>query len=81
MEHAHDPVLPFVEALLAREDITPTAFGRLAIGDPRLVPDLRNGRELRRLTRERVFSFITNFASSPCPPTRAKRAAKEVVNA
>jgi len=78
MEHAHDPVLPFVEALLAREDITPTAFGRLAIGDPRLVPDLRNGRELRRLTRERVFRFITNFASAYTPPTRTKRRTAEV---
>ncbi|QDH17437.1 hypothetical protein [Swingsia samuiensis] len=63
MEHKHDPVLPIVEAILARENITPTAFGMKSIGDPRLVSDLRNGRELRSSTRDRVFDFIRQISS------------------
>lgn len=35
-----------------------TKFGRLAIGDPRLVRDLRNGRELRPLTEARLEAFL-----------------------
>lgn len=58
METAPDPILPDVEAFIAREGISATAFGSSAIGDPRLVHDLRCGRELRRKTRERIVAFI-----------------------
>lgn len=55
-----DDLLATVERYLAdHSEITPTAFGVLANGDPRLVFDLRNGRECRRATRERVVHFIT----------------------
>lgn len=38
---------------------TPAArFGREAMGDPRFVFDLRNGREPRRRTVERVRAFL-----------------------
>ena len=36
-----------IEKFLRRTNMPATKFGRLAIGDPRLVRDLRNGRELR----------------------------------
>lgn len=34
-----------IERHLRRHDIPPTRFGREAVRDPRLVHDLRNGRE------------------------------------
>jgi hypothetical protein len=36
----------------------PTRFGRLACNDPRLVGDLRNGREPRRRVAQRIVDFI-----------------------
>ena len=53
-----DPVLQDVERFLASSQMTPTAFGRLAVNDPTLVHELRNGRDLRRSTRARVLAFI-----------------------
>lgn len=52
------PLLRTIERHLSRTGGTPTRFGRDAIGDPRLVGDLRNGRELRPLTAARVRAFI-----------------------
>lgn len=51
-------LLQDITKFLEETEMTPTRFGRLAIGDPRLVGDLRNGREPRRRTRERVRAFI-----------------------
>ncbi len=47
-----------VERHLRRSGMTPTRFGREALGDPRLVFDLRRGRELRLRTARRVLAFI-----------------------
>ena len=41
--------------------IPPTRFGRLAVNDPRLVGDLRRGRELRAATRSRVEALLTEL--------------------
>lgn len=51
-------VLPHVEAFLATSGMAKTSFGTEAAGDPNLVDDLRNGREPRRKTRERIMRFI-----------------------
>ncbi|TPG18606.1 hypothetical protein EAH79_00165 [Sphingomonas koreensis] len=51
-------VLRKVERFLRSSDMPPTKFGRLAINDPRLVRDLRNGRELRARTARRVEAFL-----------------------
>jgi len=69
MEAAPDPILPDVEAFIAREGISATAFGFSSIGDPRLVHDLRSGRELRRKTREKVADFLA--APRPSKPGEA----------
>ena len=37
----------------------PTRFGRLAINDPRLVGDLRRGRQLGPRTRARVEALLS----------------------
>ena len=47
-----------VEKFLRRWEIPPTRFGRDAVGDPRFVFDLRNGREPRPATVERVQAYL-----------------------
>lgn len=47
-----------VEKFLRRCDIPPTRFGREALGDPRFVFDLRNGRDPRQRTIERVREYL-----------------------
>lgn len=45
-----------VEEYLATAGISPTAFGRRFAGDPLFVFQLREGREPREATRERVLA-------------------------
>ena len=47
-----------IQLFLRRADMAPTRFGREAIGDPRLVADLRNGRELRETTAARIHAWL-----------------------
>ena len=47
-----------IRLFLKRTDMTPTRFGREAIGDPRLIADLRNGRELRETTAARIHAWL-----------------------
>ena len=47
-----------IERFLRRTDMPASKFGRLAVGDPRLVRDLRNGRELRPPMAARLEAFL-----------------------
>lgn len=47
-----------IELYLRRTRTTPTRFGRDAVNDPRLVSDLKNGRELRETTEARVVAWL-----------------------
>lgn len=47
-----------VEKFLRRSNVPPTRFGREAMGDPRFVFDLRNGRDPRPGTVERVRAYL-----------------------
>jgi hypothetical protein len=47
-----------IEVFLRRTKMAPTRFGRLAARDPRLVFDMRMGRELRPALAARIRSFI-----------------------
>ena len=47
-----------VEKYLKSSNTPAARFGREAMGDPRFVFDLRNGREPRPRTVERVRSFL-----------------------
>ena len=47
-----------VEKFLRRSNIAPTRFGRDAVGDPRFVFDLRNGRDPRPETIIRVRAYL-----------------------
>ena len=47
-----------IENHLRRHGIPPTRFGRLTVRDPRLVFDLRRGREMRPATIARVVEYM-----------------------
>ena len=47
-----------VEKFLRHTDVPPTRFGREAMGDPRFVHDLRNGRDPRPGTVARVRAYL-----------------------
>lgn len=47
-----------VERFLRQTEVAPTRFGREAVGDPRFVFDLRNGRDPRPETVARVRAYL-----------------------
>ncbi len=47
-----------IEIHMRRGAISATRMGREAMGDPRFVMDLRNGRELRPATRARFLAWL-----------------------
>ena len=47
-----------VENFLRLTNVAPARFGREVMGDPRFVFDLRNGREPRPRTIERIRKFL-----------------------
>jgi 2,4-dienoyl-CoA reductase-like NADH-dependent reductase (Old Yellow Enzyme family) len=56
-------LLEQVESYLAQTRVPPSTFGRMALGDPRFVDDLRAGRKLRRKTQERVRCYLMRARS------------------
>jgi len=53
-------VLPKIHKFLRHSGMPESKFGRLAVNDPRLVRDLRNGRELRARTVARIEAFLAS---------------------
>lgn len=51
-----------IEQFLRRTGMAPTRFGRSAAGDPRLVFDMRLGREIRPPLASRVRTFMQGHA-------------------
>jgi hypothetical protein len=51
-------VLPKITKFLRRTGMPATKFGRLAVNDPRLVRDLRNGREPGARIVARIEAFL-----------------------
>lgn len=51
-------LLRIIEMHLQATGTPPTRFGREAVGDPRLVKDLRHGRVVRPRTEARLRAFI-----------------------
>jgi len=47
-----------IKLYMRRTQMAPTRFGREAVGDPRLISDLRNGRELREATVARIHAWL-----------------------
>jgi hypothetical protein len=65
-------LLEQVESYLARTRVPPSTFGRMAVGDPRFVDDLRSGRRPRRQTLERVYTYLVSAGASKLDPERAR---------
>lgn len=63
--HQTPITLAQVAAACAKYGIPQSQFGREAIGDPRLVGDLRNGRVLRPATMERMRQYIAALGTVP----------------
>ena len=47
-----------IERFLEQADMKPTRCGREAVGDPRLISDMKNGRELRDATIARIQAWL-----------------------
>ena len=58
------PLLMTIERFLRDWHLPATKFGRLAVRDPRLVHDLRNGREPGSRMRCRVEHFMNIYLST-----------------
>ncbi|HAF42119.1 MAG TPA: hypothetical protein DCG90_10200 [Sphingobium sp.] len=57
-------LLMTIEKFLHRHDMPPTRFGRECARDPRLVFDLRNGREPGTRVRRRIEHFMNTYRRS-----------------
>ena len=53
-----------VEKFMRDHDIPPTRFGRESVRDPRLVFDLRSGREPGERIRRRIEHFMNTYRRS-----------------
>jgi 2,4-dienoyl-CoA reductase-like NADH-dependent reductase (Old Yellow Enzyme family) len=54
-----------IEKFIRRTGVPATRFGREAAGDPRLVFDLRKGREPRSQLTARVHTFLDEREKTP----------------
>jgi hypothetical protein len=54
----HPELAEEVAAFMAAKGIRHTTFGKLAVGDPSLISNLREGRELRSKTIRRIRHFM-----------------------
>lgn len=50
-----------IERFLRDQNLPPTKFGRLAARDPRLVLDIRMGREIRPEMERKLRHFMCNY--------------------
>ncbi|MEY4269479.1 MAG: hypothetical protein RLZZ58_695 [Pseudomonadota bacterium] len=60
----HIPLLFRIDRFLKESGIAPTLFGRMAVRDPRLVTDLRNGRMPGTALEARVEHFMNMWRAS-----------------
>lgn len=51
-------LLPRIDRYLRHTRTPPTRFGRLAVNDPRLIGDIRNGRELGPAISARIARYL-----------------------
>lgn len=60
-------LLDRIECHLRESRMSATRFGRRAVGDPRVVLDLRLGRRPRRRTIEKVETYLASYAKPTVP--------------
>lgn len=64
----HD-LIDRIDAFLAKSGMSVTAFGLKVTNDRRLLPDIREGRDLRGSTRQKILAFIENPEAAPSSPS------------
>ncbi len=57
-------ILRAIEKFLHQHDMSPATFGRHSVRDPRLVFDLRNGRQPGNRVKRRIEHFMNNYRRS-----------------
>lgn len=57
-------MLRVVEKFLRENDIAPTKFGRIVASDPRLVLDMRMGREVRKPMQKKITQYIKSYGQA-----------------
>ena len=53
-------LLQRIEMHLRQRRMSPTRFGREAVGDPNLIMQLKDGRELRAATEQRIIDYLND---------------------
>ena len=66
-------LLQRIERHLRAKRMSPTRFGREAVGDPNLISQLKDGRELRAATARRVLVYLNDNEGEDCPCDRCSR--------
>jgi hypothetical protein len=62
MSTDHDDLIQRITAFRERHGIAPTVFGKLAIGDSSLVPEMiEKGRKPQAMTRVKIAEFMTAY--------------------
>ncbi|MBC6444604.1 MAG: hypothetical protein GDA50_04120 [Alphaproteobacteria bacterium GM202ARS2] len=64
---SRNKLLADIEAFLRKTGMTPTAFGKQAVGDRDLVFTLREGRSLTLDLADRVIDFMAEYQGQPRP--------------
>lgn len=59
-------LLQRIERHLRAKRMSPTRFGREALGDPNLIAQLKDGRELRSATVQKIVDYL-NDDEGECP--------------
>ena len=54
-------ILRMVEKFLREHEIAATKFGRIVAKDPRLVLDMRMGREVRAPMQRKIIAYIEHY--------------------
>ena len=62
--HSSFTMLRTIEAFLRTTGMAPTRFGREAVRDPRIVLDMRNGREPSQCMCRRLNNYITAYLAT-----------------
>lgn len=66
-------LLQRIEMHLRQRRMSPTRFGREAVGDPNLIMQLKDGRELRAATEQRIIDYLSDNECEECSPDRLSR--------
>lgn len=63
-------LLQRIERHLRARRMSPTRFGREAVGDPNLISQLKDGREMRAATVQRITDYLNENEPEDCACAR-----------